>query len=76
MKPLAQYPEPYHTPDYIRPLAKYLADYLDDDYFIYDQVDYERLDMDDIYELLEQALDAYENTEQVKIRIERVWPAI
>lgn len=52
-------------PDKVKPLAEYLAEYV------------EPLDHSNSYiigwrELLEQALDAYESTENVKIRIERV----
>ncbi|MCK5608849.1 hypothetical protein KAR91_43655 [Candidatus Pacearchaeota archaeon] len=55
----------------VKPLAQYLDEYLDHEaelgnlsYIVYDK--------DSWRELLEQALDAYELTENVKIRIERV----
>lgn len=53
-------------PDKVKPLAQYLGDYIK-----------EEIDSGCYYdgswrELLEQALDAYESTEQVKIRIERI----
>jgi hypothetical protein len=54
-------PEPQPSePDKVKPLAQYLVEYLqyEDEY--------------PFPELLQQALDAYESTENIKIRIERV----
>lgn len=61
-------PEPQHgrESDKVKPLAQYLAEYLDY------KGDILPADIDDSKDLFKQALDAYENTEQVKIRIERV----
>jgi len=48
--------------DEVKPLAQYLSEHINDE-----------LDYDVTWrELLEQILDAYENAEQVKIRIEKV----
>lgn len=57
--------DPQHGRD-VKPLAQYLGEYIaviDGDYVS---------DCDTWRELLKQALDAYESTEQVKIRIEPV----
>ena len=61
-----------HEPDKVKPLAQYLLEYVD--------CEVERSARDPLYvhpynsplELLEQALDAYESTENVTIKIERV----
>lgn len=51
--------------DKVKPLAQYLVDYLQHEH----PVGFNRLFWKRI---IEQALDAYESTEQVKIRIERI----
>ena len=63
-------------PGKVKPLAQYLAEYLDHEKYDFAAVD-ERygdvaveFDTTDLKNNLEQALDAYESTEQVKIRIE------
>ena len=61
-----------HKPDKVKPLAQYL-----DEYITYETEEaYPLIDtksgLVSWCELLKQALDAYESTEQVKIRIERV----
>ena len=48
-------------------LAQYLAEYLDYEYYV--ETDAGRVST--LCELLEQALDAYESTENVTIKIER-----
>lgn len=53
--------------DKVKPLAQYLAEYVE-----YELEDAGRADTHTWHELLEQALNAYESTENVKIRIERV----
>jgi len=53
------------------PLAKYLADYLE---YEEDLRDGMGLNQEDMQEVMEQALDAYESTQQVKIKIEDVKP--
>lgn len=53
-------------PDKVKPLAQYLATYLDY------EGDVLPAEIEDSRKLLQQALDAYESTENVKIRIERV----
>ena len=59
-------------PEKVKPLAQYLDEYIEH------EVELGNIESADMYaydswrELLEQALDAYESTEQVKIRIERV----
>jgi len=61
-------------PDKVKPLAQYLDEYIEH------EVEGGNIspDVDELFaynswrELLEQAFDAYESTEQVKIRIERV----
>lgn len=60
----------------IKPLAKYLDEYLTQDLFTYIDRRYgdERIGIkpDALKRILEQALDTYESTENVKIRLERV----
>ena len=60
-------PDPQHGrgPEKVKPLAQYLVDYLQHEH----PVGFNRLFWKRI---IEQALDAYESTEQVKIRIEQV----
>ena len=77
-------PEPQHGRelDKVKPLAQYLAEWIEHEhtkeegyaaYFINIYPDSSvSLDIDCLKAALEQALDAYESTEQVKIRIERV----
>ena len=62
---------PYNCQDKVKPLAQYLGEYIENEaklgnlsYYVYGRKPWRKL--------LEQALDAYESTEQVKIRIERV----
>ena len=59
-------------PDKVKPLAQYLDEYIEHEVEINNispEVD-ELFAYDSWRELLQQALDAYESTEQVKIRIE------
>ena len=53
-------------PDKVKPLAQYLAEYLNH------EGDILPADIGNSKDLLEQALDAYQSTERVKIRIEPV----
>ena len=61
-----------------KPLAQYLAEYLDHEKYDFAAVDEQygdvavEFDTTDLRDNLKQALDAYESTENVKIRIERV----
>jgi len=60
--------DPQHgrEPEKVKPLAQYLSEYLDY------QGNILPADMDSLRDIFEQALDAYESTEQVKIRIEPI----
>jgi len=65
-------------PEKVKPLAQYLSEYIEYEKYNFAGID-ERwgeanveIDVDELRDWLEQALDAYESTEQVKIRIERV----
>ena len=61
-------------PDKVKPLAQYLDEYIEHEVElgnISPEVD-ELFAYDSWHELLQRALDAYESTEQVKIRIEPV----
>ena len=66
-------PDPQHGRD-VKPLAQYLDEYIEHEV----ELNNVSPEVGELYaynswrELLEQALDAYESTEQVKIRIERV----
>jgi len=66
--------EPEPKPDKVKPLAQYLDEYIQHEY----DKDNIGEDVGVLYawdswrELFEQAFDAYESTENVKIRIERV----
>ncbi|MCK5615774.1 hypothetical protein KAR91_78650 [Candidatus Pacearchaeota archaeon] len=52
-------------PDKVKPLAQYLGEYIE-----YEMID--NADCDTWIALLEQALDAYESTKSVKMRIEKI----
>jgi len=56
---------PYDCQNKVKPLAQYLGEYIE-----YEMID--NADCDTWVALLEQALDAYQSTENVKIRIEPV----
>lgn len=64
----------FSEPDKVKPLAQYLDEYIQHE----EEIGNIEPDVgvlyawDSWYELLKQALDAYESTEQVKIKIERV----
>jgi len=64
------------VPDKVKPLAQYLGEYIEHEIEtenILSLDDFEGLSLYNSWrELLEQAFDAYESTEQVKIRIEKV----
>lgn len=62
--------EPQHSrkPDKVKSLAQYLANYVTYNIYGYNV---DRWGTTKWRELLQQALDAYESTEQVKIRIEQ-----
>ena len=65
-------PDPQHGRD-VKPLAQYLDEYIEHEVELVNvQSDIRLYEYDSWREMLEQALDAYESTEQVKIRIERV----
>ena len=77
-------PEPQHgrEPDKVKPLAQYLAKYIEHEhtegegyaaYFINSYPDGSvNLDIGCLRAVLEQALDAYQSTENVTIKIERI----
>jgi hypothetical protein len=75
LRPDSTPPEPQHgrEPDKVKPLAQYLMEYIEHQAEIFNIESGMRLYAWDSWrELLEQALDAYQSTEQVKIRIKRV----
>ncbi|MCK5611625.1 hypothetical protein KAR91_57675 [Candidatus Pacearchaeota archaeon] len=55
-------------PEKVKPLAQYLVNYIEHEI----EIGNINLEYDLWHELLEQALDAYQSTENVKIRIEKV----
>jgi len=63
-------------PDKVKSLAQYLAEFIeheqDNGLILTNNMMYIKSEYNSWRELLEQALDAYESTEQVKIRIEKV----
>ena len=72
--------EPQHgrEPEKVKPLAQYLGEYVEHEvelgniHISCQGIEMMSADYDTWGGLLEQALDAYESTEQVKIRIERI----
>jgi len=61
-----------HEPDKAKPLAQYLSEYIDHEADLGNLATVPPFVSFELKELLEQALDAYESTENVKIRIEPI----
>ena len=59
-------------PDKVKPLAQYLAEYIDHEATAEEIDSLWNREINVWHELLEQALDAYESTEGVKIKIEKI----
>jgi len=67
-------------PNKVKSLAQYLAKYVEQEKWNFSTITTEfrgaghsvEIDINDLKGVLQQAFDAYESTEQVKIRIERV----
>lgn len=61
-----------------KPLAQYLAEYLEQEKYDFALIEHAygdetlKIDITDLKDNIEQALDAYESTQGVQIRIERV----
>ena len=64
-------PQHGREPDKVKPLAQYLAEYLDHD-MVQRKTIYVWSDIKKMKAIVEQALDAYQSTENVTIKIERV----
>lgn len=65
-------PQHGREPDKVKPLAQYLDEYIEHEVEIGNIDPIYMYAHDSWRELLEQALDAHESTEQVKIRIEQI----